>query len=48
MPRNESKFWDRLARRYSRQPIADEAAYARWLSQLVRPQISGTPDPADD
>jgi len=27
----ESRFWDRLAERYSRQPIADEAAYQHKL-----------------
>jgi ubiquinone/menaquinone biosynthesis C-methylase UbiE len=28
---SESRFWDRLAGRYSRQPIADEAAYQHKL-----------------
>jgi len=27
----ESRFWDRLAERYSRQPVADEAAYQHKL-----------------
>lgn len=31
----EDRFWDRLAERYSRQPIADEAAYQRKL-QITR------------
>lgn len=29
--RKESRFWDRLAERYARQPIADEAAYQHKL-----------------
>jgi ubiquinone/menaquinone biosynthesis C-methylase UbiE len=31
----EDRFWDRLAERYARQPIADEAAYQRKL-QITR------------
>lgn len=31
----EDKFWDRIAERYARQPIADEAAYQRKL-QITR------------
>lgn len=27
------KFWDRIAQRYSRQPIADEAAYRKKLQK---------------
>jgi len=27
----EAKFWDRIAEKYSRQPIADEAAYRKKL-----------------
>lgn len=36
-----SKFWDRIAERYARQPIADEAAYQKKL-QLTREHF--TPD----
>ncbi|TVT76695.1 MAG: class I SAM-dependent methyltransferase [Denitromonas halophila] len=36
-----STFWDRIAERYARQPIADEAAYQKKL-QLTREQF--TPD----
>lgn len=37
-----SRFWDRLADRYSRQPIADAAAYERKLQvtrELLRPEM---------
>lgn len=30
--RNPSRFWDRIANRYSKQPIADEAAYQHKLA----------------
>jgi ubiquinone/menaquinone biosynthesis C-methylase UbiE len=36
-----TRFWDRIARRYSRQPIADEAAYQKKLEvtrQYFRPE----------
>ncbi len=32
---HSAKFWDRIARRYSKQPIADEAAYKKKL-QITR------------
>jgi ubiquinone/menaquinone biosynthesis C-methylase UbiE len=35
----EDRFWDRLADRYARQPIADEAAYQRKL-QITRDYLS--------
>ena len=28
-----TRFWDRIAERYARQPIADEAAYQKKLEQ---------------
>ena len=31
--KDQTKFWDRIAERYSRQPIADEAAYREKLSR---------------
>ena len=27
----ESRFWDRIARRYARRPVADEASYRKKL-----------------
>jgi hypothetical protein len=30
--KDQARFWDRMAGRYSRQPIADEAAYREKLS----------------
>ena len=27
-------FWDRIAERYSKRPVSDEAAYARWLDKV--------------
>lgn len=38
----ESKFWDRLAEKYARQPIADEAAYQKKLNvtrEYFRPDM---------
>ena len=38
-----AEFWDRVARRYSKQPIADTASYARKLAAtraLMRPDMS--------
>jgi ubiquinone/menaquinone biosynthesis C-methylase UbiE len=38
----ESRFWDKLADRYSKQPIADEAAYQHKLQvtrALLRPEM---------
>ncbi len=38
----DAKFWDRLAERYSRQPIADEAAYRKKLEvtrSYFRPEM---------
>ena len=38
----EDRFWDRLAERYARQPIADEAAYQRKLQitrDYLRPEM---------
>jgi len=32
---NSAKFWDKVAERYSRQPVADEAAYQEKL-QVTR------------
>ena len=37
-----AKFWDRVAERYSRQPIADEAAYQKKLEvtrQYFKPDM---------
>ncbi len=34
--KNPARFWDRLAERYSKQPIADEAAYKRKLEVTRR------------
>ena len=37
-----SKFWDRIADRYSRRPVADEAAYQKKLEvtrQYFRPEM---------
>ena len=31
-----NKFWDRIAKRYSKQPIADEAAYQKKLEVTRR------------
>jgi len=36
-----SRFWDRMARRYSRQPVADEAAYQKKI-EVTRKYL--TPD----
>jgi ubiquinone/menaquinone biosynthesis C-methylase UbiE len=39
----EDRFWDRLAERYARQPIADEAAYRRKLEMTrdyLRPDMA--------
>jgi ubiquinone/menaquinone biosynthesis C-methylase UbiE len=35
MMNNSARFWDKLAKRYSKQPIADEAAYQKKL-QVTR------------
>lgn len=42
MPVKPAEFWDRVALGYSKQPIADEASYARKLAQtqaLMRPDM---------
>lgn len=42
MMRTSTKFWDRIAEKYSRQPIADEAAYQKKLEvtrQYFRPDM---------
>lgn len=42
MAMNSAKFWDRIAKRYSKQPIADEAAYQKKLQitqKYLRPEM---------
>jgi len=42
MTRPSSRFWDRIANRYSRQPVADEAAYQQKLKvtqEYLRPEM---------
>ncbi|MDJ0945640.1 MAG: hypothetical protein QNJ30_19405 [Kiloniellales bacterium] len=37
-----SRFWDRIAERYSKRPVADEAAYQRKLEvtrEYFRPEM---------
>ncbi len=39
---HSSRFWDRIAARYARQPVADEAAYQKKLAvtrELLRPDM---------
>ncbi len=34
--RNPDSFWDKLAERYSKKPVADKAAYQKnWTSRAV-------------
>ena len=40
--RRETRFWDRIAERYARRPVADEAAYQRKLAvtrERLRPDM---------
>ena len=40
--RREARFWDRIARRYARTPVADEASYQRKLKitrRFLRPDM---------
>lgn len=42
MTKPSSRFWDRVANRYSRQPVADEAAYQKKLrvtQEYLRPDM---------
>lgn len=42
MTRPSSKFWDKIADKYSRQPVGDEAAYQRKLKvtqEYLRPEM---------
>lgn len=41
-PHREARFWNRIAKRYARQPVADEAAYQRKLAvtrEYLRPDM---------
>ena len=41
-----AKFWDRVAKRYSKQPIADEASYQKKL-QLTREYLKSDMEVAE-